>query len=575
MTKQQDGEVAQAFRKKQKHLNDFIKPAMSGPKIRNEIEEINKTWVTQITQKLVVHYQSSIDSILAHIVLLGLSNSELSNFASVALQQAKSHFGKKLQISTILKFQNYIQNCQSVVDTQTQQRKTTRNKDKTNTPHTTNNHNTTPHNSSNTAPKQSPNKTRSVRGHKDPLSNFYPCTLRFGGFIFRSLEHIYQYKKAMYHDFQHLAIQILKAPHAGIAKQLANQISASISPGWIKCRCRVMTELLYLKFRECKIFRDSLMAIPEDYHLSHPVNDSYWGVGRDGKGKDMFAALLETLYDVNHNSSATNTPHHSPPKRSSFSSFSSISPPPPLTTNNRFSPLSPSHSPSLTPPRAYSRRQSATTFSSPNTSPTSQPKGKRTKHVSPKATSYSVTSTVFRSDPKSNPKSSWSFPLLNKSLAVLGSSNLARITRSPVEDIQIVSYPGAGFRHLAGMCSKFVPKDIPGHIFLSIGLNNRNASPEKSSIKDMKSMVKQFSEKFPNSQIFIPKINYSDILPPIQRNNLDKINKAMDTITQSNVKVLEQLDVSRFNLDPTDSHNIHWTEGTANEMLKFWLSHLN
>lgn len=55
------------------------------------------------------------------------------------------------------------------------------------------------------------------KGAKDPLSNFYPCQLKIFGIEAASLEHAYQYKKAIEEGEKHLAWSILRAETGAVA----------------------------------------------------------------------------------------------------------------------------------------------------------------------------------------------------------------------------------------------------------------------------------------------------------------------------------------------------------------------
>ena len=571
LKKQVAGQVTQAFSRKQKHLNDFIKPAFSGPKIKREIDEINKSWVTNISSKLVEHYESSIEIILSKISELSLSPPDQSKSMTIALQQARSHFGKKLQASTVKTFQNYFPNSTSTpADKQTLQP----------TPQTQ------------SLPKQN---TRKVYGHKDPLSNFFPCTINFRGYVFQSLEHAYQYHKALFHDCQHLAHQILRAPHAGIAKRMGAEIPSTGS-AWRLKRWTAMRDLLNIKFIACKSFRDALLSIPDDVHISHDVPDIYWGVGKRGDGRDSLGALLSSLRTLH---SRKTKPHQSntkqntppPPSRPSSPSSSFRSPPPTwrspspirsspsLSVSNRFSPLAnpedwplPSSIPS--PKRSHVSATPKRTRSPPSPSDPSpsghEPKGKRSRFTSPKSSvksSVPITPLYHK-----GPKMLWSFPSLTKPVAVLGSSNVNRITLSPVSDIEVHSYPGANFSNFRKILSNFSGTVTSKSVILSLGINDRTAKDPKTTAAQLRAMVSNATRAFPNSHIYVPKLNFSSSLSHSDQQRLLEINQLLDSFSFQRVTVLEPLEATKFK---TGKDNIHWTTETANAMLRHWISHLN
>jgi hypothetical protein len=57
---QQQGSFTKAFALKLRSLNDFVKPANSGPQIRLKIHQINRAWVDNTTNLLADQYTHSI-----------------------------------------------------------------------------------------------------------------------------------------------------------------------------------------------------------------------------------------------------------------------------------------------------------------------------------------------------------------------------------------------------------------------------------------------------------------------------------------------------------------------------------
>jgi len=108
MRAQVDGKVTKAFALKLTHLNDFIKPAYSGPKIRFHIDQINNSWVRNITNILVSHYSFSVSELLENISKLGLDSSQTRLIICKSVQRATKRFGNKLSKSTIIEFKKIL-----------------------------------------------------------------------------------------------------------------------------------------------------------------------------------------------------------------------------------------------------------------------------------------------------------------------------------------------------------------------------------------------------------------------------------------------------------------------------------
>ena len=139
---------------------------------------------------------------------------------------------------------------------------------------------------------------RSVIGPKDPLSNFFPCELKFSGIVFRSVEHAYQWKKAMFHEKGALAEEIKLAHTAEYCKKLAKELGNLRE--WDEIKVEFMKELLLLKWEQIPAFRDELKAC-RGTKIVHPIPNSYWGTRRTrlGKpGRNIFGQLLEDVLKI-------------------------------------------------------------------------------------------------------------------------------------------------------------------------------------------------------------------------------------------------------------------------------------
>ena len=137
-----------------------------------------------------------------------------------------------------------------------------------------------------------------VQGHKDTLSNFYPCDLYHRGLSFGSSEAVYQYEKALYHGDYSLAESIRQARHAGHAKRMADQYIRD-SPDWERESEYIMWNTLNLKADQCSQFRSELLKTG-DKELQHTVTDKRWGTGSTSlqttfNGYNLYGSMLEKL----------------------------------------------------------------------------------------------------------------------------------------------------------------------------------------------------------------------------------------------------------------------------------------
>lgn len=155
-----------------------------------------------------------------------------------------------------------------------------------------------------------------------------------------------------------------------------------------------------------------------------------------------------------------------------------------------------------------------------------------------------------------------------KPILVLGDSNVNRIPPFHNPNIQVDSYPGATFYHFTRVLEKTEIHVDTSVVVLSVGINNMDNDPYKTSIKQIASMHKEARLTFPNAIIYIPIINHSHLLSPDQKRNLKVINGYITT----HGPFLLEIPHDEFH---TTSDRIHWTTTTADLIFKNWCEQLN
>jgi alkylated DNA repair dioxygenase AlkB len=165
----------------------------------------------------------------------------------------------------------------------------------------------------------------------------------------------------------------------------------------------------------------------------------------------------------------------------------------------------------------------------------------------------------------------WSLPNLSKNTAIIGDSNLARISTCP-ENCQILSYSGANFDRIRKLVTDYDNSHpAPKNIIISVGINNRNQNPTASSVPSLKRLIANLNSKFPSTNIFMVSINFSSLLSATEKSNLRRLNQAIPTL--KNCKIIPPISAPVFGVLPSDP--IHWSRSTANLMLSHWLKSLN
>ena len=127
-----------------------------------------------------------------------------------------------------------------------------------------------------------------VAGHRNILSNFYGESVTVFNCRFKSREHAYQYKKAMFHNKHMLAEQIYNAYHSGKAKHLG---TFDTSPEWKKVKLSVMEEIVTAMANQSTLFKDTLIKTGNKKIVEN-IKTEFWGIGQNNTGKNNFGQVL-------------------------------------------------------------------------------------------------------------------------------------------------------------------------------------------------------------------------------------------------------------------------------------------
>lgn len=133
----------------------------------------------------------------------------------------------------------------------------------------------------------------STMGYYGFLSNFYRRPVAVGGKVYPTSEHFYQQAKFENTDPE-WAAEISEASTPSIAKKMGNDRSHNMMSmsKWDSMKEDVMYEVLLEKFTQHDDLREKLVGTGKAILVEHTVNDSYWGDGGDGSGKNRLGVLL-------------------------------------------------------------------------------------------------------------------------------------------------------------------------------------------------------------------------------------------------------------------------------------------
>ncbi|WP_367874296.1 NADAR family protein [Luteolibacter sp. Populi] len=127
------------------------------------------------------------------------------------------------------------------------------------------------------------------------FSNFaaYPITL--GKKKWPTTEHYFQAQKfADPRDRE----EIRKANSPMLAARLGRDRKKKLRADWEAVKTGIMRQALEAKFTQYPDLKQLLLATGSAKLVEHTTNDSYWGDGGDGTGKNMLGRLLMELRET-------------------------------------------------------------------------------------------------------------------------------------------------------------------------------------------------------------------------------------------------------------------------------------
>ena len=124
------------------------------------------------------------------------------------------------------------------------------------------------------------------------FSNFSPHPVTLKGRTWLTSEHYFQAQK--FADTEHEeAIHLAKSPM--VAARMGRTRKHPLRTDWEKVKETIMREVLRAKFTQHADLRSLLLSTGEAELVEHTRNDSYWGDGGDGTGKNRLGHLLMEL----------------------------------------------------------------------------------------------------------------------------------------------------------------------------------------------------------------------------------------------------------------------------------------
>ena len=124
------------------------------------------------------------------------------------------------------------------------------------------------------------------------FSNFSPHPIKVDGKTWPTSEHYFQAQKFVATEQQE-AIRQARSPM--IAARMGRSRERPLREDWEAVKDDVMRQALRAKFTQHDDLRVLLLATGDAEIVENAPGDLYWGIGRDGTGKNRLGALLMEL----------------------------------------------------------------------------------------------------------------------------------------------------------------------------------------------------------------------------------------------------------------------------------------
>jgi ribA/ribD-fused uncharacterized protein len=132
----------------------------------------------------------------------------------------------------------------------------------------------------------------STRDTYGAFSNFYRAPIRLKGRTWPTSEHYFQAQKFAGTPREE---EIRRAASPTIAARLGRSRRHRLRPDWERVKESVMREAVLAKFTQHADLRALLLGTGDAVLVEHTENDSYWGDGGDGSGRNRLGHVLMSV----------------------------------------------------------------------------------------------------------------------------------------------------------------------------------------------------------------------------------------------------------------------------------------
>ena len=124
------------------------------------------------------------------------------------------------------------------------------------------------------------------------FSNFARFPVQMHGKTWPTSEHYFQAQKYAGTPREE---EIRQAKSPSIAARLGRDRAHKLRPDWESVKDQVMREVVLAKFTQHEDLRELLLSTGDATLVEHTENDSYWGDGGEGSGRNMLGRILMSV----------------------------------------------------------------------------------------------------------------------------------------------------------------------------------------------------------------------------------------------------------------------------------------
>jgi len=135
-------------------------------------------------------------------------------------------------------------------------------------------------------------KFYSVSDEYGEFSNFARYPIKVGGKMWPTSEHYFQ---AMKFESKKDQEEIRKTKSPMEAAKKGRDRKRKLKKNWESIKDNVMRDAVLAKFTQHEDLKALLLSTGDAKLIEHTENDSYWGDGGDGKGKNKLGQILSEV----------------------------------------------------------------------------------------------------------------------------------------------------------------------------------------------------------------------------------------------------------------------------------------